>query len=188
MRRWVSGLMLLGLGLPLYGWAQGIEALAPEPATVETPAVVDVAPAVAEVTSSETAVVTTDPAAIPMPEAPADAPPADGTVESAAPIQLVAPVGAARQSFVAKLRLINRQTEQTQDFVLAPGKRAEGGGLVITAQGCIPNAQGIHDNDMVFLTVEEDGARRFRGWVSRKFPEVSGLEHPVYTLLVGNCS
>lgn len=96
--------------------------------------------------------------------------------------------GRVQSDFTAKLRIMNRKLEKSTDLAIPANQTKRYDTLSITALTCMRDAQGIRDNDMVFLRIEEEGRSLFNGWMSQQFPGVSLLQHPHYSVIVLGCN
>lgn len=96
--------------------------------------------------------------------------------------------GRVQSSFTAKLRIMNRKLEKNTDLAVPANQTKRYDTLAITAITCIRDAQGIRDNDMAFLRIDDEGRDVFSGWISQQFPGVSLLQHPHYSVILLGCS
>jgi len=96
--------------------------------------------------------------------------------------------GRIQSSFTVKLRVMNRKLENTTDLSIPANQTKRYDTLSITPLTCTRDAQGIRDNDMVFMRIEDEGREVFSGWMSQQFPGVSLLQHPHYSVVVLGCN
>lgn len=160
--------LLLALALlPMAASAQDTEAPAADPAMPEFSI------------PSEAADIAPQPEAAPQPQ------PQAAPSESAMPTR---DDGRVQSGFTAKIRVMNRKVEKNTDLSIPANQTKRYDTLSITALTCIRDAQGVRDNDMAFLRIDDEGKDVFSGWVSQQFPGVSLLQHPHYSLLLLGCN
>lgn len=95
--------------------------------------------------------------------------------------------GRIDHDFTATLRVMNRKLEADVELTLQSNKTKRYDTLAFTAVSCLHDAQGLRNNDMVFLRIADEGREVFNGWMSQQFPGASLLQHPHYSVVVLGC-
>lgn len=94
-----------------------------------------------------------------------------------------------KQVFTAEMRLLNRRTAKTEQHFLTQTTTMIIDDLEVSARRCVPNAQGVEGNDVVWLEMKTiSGAPVFSGWIYALYPGVSTPEHPVFAIQLVSCS
>lgn len=91
------------------------------------------------------------------------------------------------------LRIINLRTGESLSYTLANDEAVIHENLIVKGRYCIENHSNRYGNNVAYLEVEEQGETEeptpvFSGWVYQKFPSVSGVRHPLYSVVLTGCS
>jgi hypothetical protein len=96
---------------------------------------------------------------------------------------------------VAKLGLLNKRNNVSEDIELKPGEMREIGPVTIRLSACERTAPWEMPQEVgAFVQVdigERDGAapaRVFSGWLFRESPSLNVVEHPVYDVWIKDCT
>jgi hypothetical protein len=122
---------------------------------------------------------------------PVAAAPAKGSAAAAAEVTGATPMAER----VAKLGLLNKRNNVSEEIALKPGEAREIGPVTIRLSACERTAPWELPQEVgAFVQVdvrESQGAapkRVFSGWLFRESPSLNVVEHPVYDVWVKDCT
>ena len=101
---------------------------------------------------------------------------------------LAAPAGAETVSATGgQLRMLDKMTGVVADHDLARGQSQALGRLTVTLDDCRYPSDLPTGEAYAHLTITEDAAALFAGWMIASSPALSALDHPRYDVWVLRC-
>ena len=106
-----------------------------------------------------------------------------------------ASIGTPMKDRVAKLGLLNKRNNLSQDIELKPGEARRVGDVIVRLQACertapweMPQETGAFAQVWVKRPRGQDGFEKiFSGWLFKQSPSANVVEHPVYDVWVKDC-
>lgn len=94
---------------------------------------------------------------------------------------------AVKPGIGAVLRGLDKVNGELVDMDLANAQSHQMGRLQVTLRECRYPADDPAGDAYAFLTIAEDGAPIFQGWMVASSPALNALEHPRYDIWVMRC-